>query len=82
MLDCNDLNWNRAVQQRPCIVTFGTHLFLVWREDVFTSESIYEILLLWILIIHSIHYKVRVSTHSFFNIQREIELIYDKCFPR
>lgn len=82
MPDCSDIDWKRAIQHRPCIVTFGTNLYLVWRENVFTSKSIYEILLLWILIVHSINYKVRVSTHSFFNIQREIELIYDKCFPR
>jgi hypothetical protein len=77
-----DEMWNRATQQRPCISTFGPHYYLSWRGEVFTSEDLYEIVLLWILITHSNKSVVRVSAHESYTLRREIEMLYNKCFPR
>jgi hypothetical protein len=76
-----DLIWNQAVARRPCIMLFGSVIVLAWKDHVFCSRDMVEIIFAWIMMVRDNQFLVRIDPQHGFTIRKEITTLIDMCFP-
>lgn len=78
---CTDTVWAQAIQRRPCILMYGIHFIVAWKEHRIITRNIYEAVLVWALMVRKNRYTVRISPQETYNLVKEITLLIDKSFP-